>query len=270
MTRMESTLQTDFIAYARTRIVKMQDEGRYDAANKLNMYLKKFVTFLGRNEIPFKDFDSLLVRNYHTWLKNQQLGRNSIALYIRNLKRVYQLAVADGVADECHPFQGQDVSYRVKKERNRLTPKEVIRLRYMDIGGLHPSVVFARDLFLFAVFTKGMTGGDLFYLTKDRIKDGRLTYISKATGREETVPWNAFLQEIVDKHARTGTPYLFPIITTADPKEQWRQHDAAIHNINRNLKKAGRMIGLSFPLTLTVARHSWESLSQEVSIGDLL
>ena len=99
---------TDFIAYTRTCIGEMRDEGRYDAASKLNMYLKKFVTYLGKNEIPFKDFDSLLIRNYHTWLKNQELGRNTVSLYIRNLKRVYRLAVADGVTRERHQFQGVD------------------------------------------------------------------------------------------------------------------------------------------------------------------
>ena len=215
----------------------MQDEGRYDAANKLNMYLRKFITFLGKNEIPFKDFDSLLIRNYNTWLENQKLGRNSISLYIRNLKRVYQLAVADGVTNEQHPFEGVDVSYRVKKEKNKLTPKEVIQLRYMDVSNLHPSAIFARDLFLFAVFTNGMTGSDLFYLTKDNIKGDHLTYTSKATGKEETVIWN---------------PYL------------------AIHNINRNLKKVGQMIDLSFPLTLTVAHHTWKSMTKGLNVVDLL
>lgn len=115
----------DFIAYANSRVEKLQDEGRYDAAVKLKGYIKRFVAYLGRNEVPFKDFDSLLVRNYHAWLKNQELGRNTISLYIRNLKRVYRLAVDDGLATECHPFDGMDVSYRVKrkKDRNRLTPK---------------------------------------------------------------------------------------------------------------------------------------------------
>ena len=239
-----------FISYSRSFIVSMQDEGRYDAANKLNMYLRKFATFLGKNEIPFKDFDSLLIRNYNTWLENQKLGRNSISLYIRNLKRVYQLAVADGATCENHPFEDVDVSYRVKKDKSRLTPKDVIQLRYMGVSNLHPSVIFARDLFFFAVFTNGMTGGDLFYLTKDNIKGDRLTYTSKATGKEETVTWNSYLQEIVDKYSHPDTLYLFPIITSKAPKEQWRQHDTAIHNINCNLKKVGQIIGLSFSFDL--------------------
>ena len=253
-----------FITYANSRVEKLKDEGRYDAANKLKMYLRKFVTYLGKNEIPFKDFDALLIRNYHTWLKNQELGRNTISLYIRNLKRVYRLAVDEGLATESHPFKDMDVSYHIKKmkDRNRLTPKEVMRLRYMDTSGLRPSALFARDLFLFAVLTKGMTGRDMFYLTKNNLKDGALTYTSKVNGKQETVRWNGFLQEIVDKYAQPDTPYLFPVITSEEPKEQWRQHNAAIHTINWNLRKIGKTFGLSFPLNLTVARHSWESLEK--------
>ena len=192
--------EAGFISYSRSFVLKMQDEGRYDAANKLNMYFRKFITILGKNEIPFKDFDALLIRNYNIWLENQKLGRNSISLYIRNLKGVYQLAVADGVTNENHPFEGVDVSYRVKKEKNWLTPKEVVQLRYMGVSNLYPFVIFACDIFLFAIFTNGMTSNDLFYLMKDNIKDNHLTYISKATGKKETVIWNSYLQETVDKY----------------------------------------------------------------------
>ncbi len=263
---------TDFIAYANSRVEKLQDEGRYDAAVKLKGYIKRFVTYLGKNEIPFKDFDALLIRNYHTWLNNQELGRNTVSLYIRNLKCVYRLAVDEGLTVECNPFDGMDVSYHAKsrKDRNRLTPQEVMQLRYMDVSSLRPSALFARDIFLFAIFTNGMTGRDIFYLKKDNIKGGRLTYISKVTGKKESVSWNSFLQKIVDKYAQPGTPYLFPIITAENPQEQWRQHDAAIHSINWNLRKIGRTLGLSFSLNLTVARYSWESLAQGVKISDLI
>lgn len=262
--------ETGFVAYTRMCIGRMQDEGRYDAASKLNMYLRKFIAFLGQNEVPFKDFDSLLIRNYHTWLKNQELGQNTISLYIRNLKRVYRLAVTNGVTCERYPFQSMDVSYRVKKDRNRLTPKDVIRLRYMDVSGLSRSAVFARDMFLFALLAHGMSGSDLFYLTASDIRDGILTYTSKATGKTENVPLGTYLQSIIDRYSRPDTLYLFPIITSEDPQEQWRQHDAAIHTINRNLKKVGRQTGLSFPLNMTVARHSWESMTQEVNINELI
>ncbi len=259
-----------FIAYANSRVEKLRDEGRYDAANKLKMYLRKFIAYLGKNEIPFKDFDALLIRNYHTWLKNQELGRNTISLYIRNLKRVYKLAVNDGLAADGNPFEGMDVSYRVKKERNGLTLEEVKRLRDLDLSGESHQVVFARDIFLFTVYTKGMRSDDIFRLTRKDIRDGQLTYRQHLTGKEISIPWEPVLKEIADRYGRKGTTLLFPVITAKSPREQWRQYDGLLHRINYNLKKLGEMMELGYPLNLTVARHSWESMTKSVSISDLL
>lgn len=261
-----------FIAYANSRVEKLKDEGRYDAANKLKMYLRRFITYLylGKNEVPFKDFDALLMRNYHTWLKNQELGRNTISLYIRNLKRVYKLAVNDGLAADSNPFEGMDVSYRVKKERNGLTLDEVKRLRDLDLSGESEMTVFARDIFLFTVYTKGMRSDDIFRLTSKNIKDGRLTYRQHVTGKEISIPWEPALKEIADRYKQDGTPLLFPVVTAKSPREQWRQYDGLLHRVNYSLKKLGERIGLDYPLNLTVARHSWESMTKSVSISDIL
>ena len=259
-----------FIAYANSRVEKLKDEGRYDAANKLKMYLRRFITYLGKNEVPFKDFDALLMHNYHTWLKNQELGRNTISLYIRNLKRVYKLAVNDELAADSNPFEGMDVSYRVKKERNGLTLDEVKRLRDLDLSGESEMTVFARDIFLFTVYTKGMRSDDIFRLTSKNIKDGRLTYRQHVTGKEISIPWEPALKEIADRYKQDGTPLLFPVVTAKSPREQWRQYDGLLHRINYSLKKLGERIGLDYPLNLTVARHSWESMTKSVSISDIL
>ena len=259
-----------FIAYANSRVEKLQDEGRYDAANKLKMYLRKFIAYLGKSEVPFKDFDSLLIRNYHTWLKNQELGRNTISLYIRNLKRVYRLAVESGLADECHPFEGMDVSYHVKKEKNGLTLAEVKHMRDLDLSSEHPSIVFARDIFLFSVYARGMRSDDIFRLTRKNIQDGQLTYRQHITGKEISIPWEPALQEIADRYRRKGTARLFPVITSKAPHEQWKQYDSLLHRINYSLKKLGEIMGLGYSLNLTVARHSWQSMTKSVSISDIL
>ena len=259
-----------FVAYTNSRVEKLRDEGRYDAAIKLKKYLRKFLNYLGKNEVPFKDFDALLMRNYHTWLKNQELGRNTISLYIRNLKRVYKLAVNDGLAADVNPFEGMDVSYRVKKYRYGLTLDEVKRLRDLDLSGEQQSVVFARDIFLFTVYTKGMRSDDIFRLTRKNIKNGWLTYRQHVTGKEISLPWEPALQEIADRYKRKGTTLLFPVVTAKSPLEQWRQYDGILHRINYNLKKLGEKIGLNYPLNLTVARHSWESMTKSVSLSDIL
>ena len=259
-----------FIAYARSCVKKMQDEGRYDATHKLDSYIGRFTAYLGRNEIAFKDFDSRLIRNYHRWLQDKALGRNSISLYIRNLKRVYRMAVDDGTAKDNHPFEGVDVSYHVKKEKNGLTLDEVRRLKELDLDGRSKAVNFARDMFLFSVYARGMTADDMFHLTRDNISGGILVYTSKITGSRETIVWEQLLRDIADKYALPGTPFLFPVITSADPREQWRQYCGALHNINRNLKTVARLLGLSFPLNMMVAHHTWNSMTKGLTIGNLL
>lgn len=260
----------DFIAYANTRIEKLQAEGRYDAAAKLKGCLTRFAAYLGRDEMPFADFDALLVRGYHAWLKNRKLGNNSISLYIRSLKRVYRFAVDDGVAIERHPFDGVDVGYRVKKKRNGLTLDEVKRLRDLDMSGCCRTVCFARDMFLFSVYARGMRSCDMFHLSAGNIRGDRLVYRQRMTGREVSMRWEPMLQEIVNRHARPGTPYLFPIITAESPRDRWKQYECALHGINRSLKRLGRAAGIDFPLNMTVAHHSWESMTKDLNVGDLL
>lgn len=262
--------EAGFITYARSFVTKMQDDGRYDAAHKLNTYIGRFIAYLGKNGIPVKDFDSLLIRNYRTWLENRNLGRNSISLYIRNLKRVYQLAVEEGLTKERRPFEGVDVSYHVKRQKTGLTLEEVKRLKQLDLSKMNASINFARDIFLFSVYTQGMTADEIFHLTKDNIKDGYLTYTSKTTGRQETIQWSRLHQDIVDKYTKPNTPYLFPIITAEDKQGQWRQHCATLHKINRNLKTIGKLIGLQYPLNMTVAHHTWKSMMKSLNVGDLL
>ena len=259
-----------FITYARRITAEMREKGRYDAAHKLDTYIGRFAAFTGKGDIPIGDLTPQLVSSYRAWLADKALGRNSIALYTRSLKRVYLRAAADGLAAGGNPFAGIDTSYRPKKEKPGLTLDDIRRIARLDLSQSRPAVGFARDMFLFSVLTHGMTGGDIFRLTRSNIHGDRLTYTPKGAAREVTIAYEPALQEITDRHARPGTPYLFPVITAGDAREQWLQHCRALHNINRNLKTIGRRLALPFPLTMTVAHHSWQSMTRSLSLAQLL
>ncbi len=259
-----------FITYARRITAEMREKGRYDAAHKLDTYIGRFAAFTGKGDIPIGDLTPQLVSSYRAWLADKALGRNSIALYMRSLKRVYLRAAADGLATGGNPFAGIDTSYRPKKDKPGLTLDDIRRIAGLDLGQSRPAVGFARDIFLFSVLTHGMTCGDIFRLTRGNIHGDRLTYTPKGAANEVTITYEPALQEIADRHARPGTPYLFPVITACDAREQWLQHCRALHNINRNLKTIGRRLALPFPLTMTVAHHSWQSMTRSLSIAQLL
>ena len=119
---------------------------------------------------------------------------------------------------------------------------------------------------MFSFYMRGMPFVDIAYLKKSDLKNGLITYCRKKTNQPLFVEWEREQQEIVDHYAEQteGTPYMLPIIKKTDGTE-YKQYLRVQENVNRALKKIGRMIGLKQPLTHYVARHSWASIAQDMN-----
>ena len=125
----------------------------------------------------------------------------------------------------------------------------------MDLA-LFPAMDFARDIFMFSFYTRGMSFIDMAYLKKKDLQNGILSYRRQKTGQQLFVKWEKPMQEIVDKYDTNATPYLLPVIRDmhADARRQYKN---AAHLVNDKLKKLGEQLGLDIPLTSYVARHGW-------------
>lgn len=66
------------------------------------------------------------------------------------------------------------------------------------------------------------------------------------------------MQLILDRYPENASKYLLPIIRRSGTNERCTYRNAA-YNINHNLKTVAAMAGITIPLTLYVARHSWAS-----------
>ncbi|MDE6528240.1 MAG: site-specific integrase, partial [Muribaculaceae bacterium] len=123
-----------------------------------------------------------------------------------------------------------------------------------------PTLDYARNMFMFSFYTRGMSFVDMAYLRKSDLRNGILTYRRRKTNRRIYVKWEQQMQEIIDKYTHGATPYLLPIIRDADADVR-RQYCNAVHLVNVSLKKIGELIGLHIPLTTYVARHGWASIA---------
>ena len=124
-----------------------------------------------------------------------------------------------------------------------------------------PSMDFARDMFMFSFCTRGMSFIDMAYLKKTDLNNGCLVYRRKKTGQLLTMEWTRQMQDIVNKYKQNDTRYLLPIITREDGSER-RQYQNQMRKINRSLKDIARLAGLSVPLSLYYARHSWATIAR--------
>ncbi len=252
-----------FIAYARKLIGELREIGRIRTAETYTTALNSLIRFHGESDLLFGEMDSNRMVQYETYLRENDVCPNSSSYYMRNLRAIYNRAVEEGLTEQRNPFR--HVYTGVDKTVKRAVPLKVIRrIRETDLT-LTPAMDYARDLFLFSFYTRGMSFVDMAYLKKKDLQNGVLSYRRQKTGQQLFIKWEKPMQEIVEKYDTSGTPYLLPVIRDMG-KDARRQYKNAAHLVNDKLKRLGERLGLGIPLTTYVARHAWASIARSKNI----
>ena len=253
-----------FLLYGKELLVELKKIGKVRTADTYRNALGSFERFLNdRADIPLEDMDSNLMIAYESWLKGTGICPNNSSYYMRNLRAIYNRAVEQGFVTQQNPFK--HVYTGIDKTKKRAVSLDVIR-EIRDLKLTKKSLIFARDIFLFSFYTRGMSFVDMAFLKKKDLQNGILTYRRNKTGQLLFVKWEKPMQELIDKYDTFDTPYLLSVIRN-NGVDEWHQYQNAAHRINRNLKQIGKQIGLDIPLTTYVARHAWASISQSKNIA---
>ncbi len=259
----QETRQETFFEFMNGVTAVMREFGRIRTSEAYESTLCSFVRFRKGNDMVPDEMDSEMMMSYESYLKEQGVSPNSSSFYMRILRAVYNRAVEKGLTTQKYPFR--HVYTGVDKTAKRAVPLRIIReIKDMDLTG-SPHLDFARDMFMFSFYTRGMSFVDMAYLRKKDLHQGILTYRRRKTGQHLSVKWERCMQEIVDKYETSGSSRLLPIIKTSCPDER-KQYIYAGHNINRSLKIIGRQLKLSIPLTMYVARHAWASIAKSKNV----
>lgn len=225
-----------------------------------------FSHFLCGKDVLFPAFTEELMLEYEAWLKQKQLVRNTTSFYMRVLSAVYNKAVDKGVTIQTLPFK--KVYTGIDRTRKRAIDEEVLnRLRALKLE-LHSSLFYARDLFLFSFYSRGMSFVDMAYLKKTDIRNGVIQYVRQKTQQWMNVRVETCMQEILDRYApqTIGRDYCFPIITSGDGHKAYDQYRNGLSYYNKQLKRLSAMLGISIPLSSHVSRHTWATTAQKKNV----
>ena len=244
-------------------IVRLKQMGKIRTAENYSYTLKSFMQFRGDRDILLSDIDSDLMQLYEAYLHGKGAVRNTSSFYMRILRAVYNRALEKELMEQRNPFR--HVYTGVDKTIKRAVPLSAIkRMKNLDLS-LQPNLEFARDMFLFSFYTRGMSFIDMAHLKKKDLQNGFLSYRRRKTGQQLVIRWERCMQEIVNKcHTWDRNPYLLPILNF--PNESRKQYKYAQSRINVHLKEIANMIGVSIPLSMYVARHSWASIAKSKNI----
>lgn len=258
-----SIKKTTVFEYIKLQMERLKNEGKERTGEIYMELLMSFMKFRNGEDLHFDMIDDSLIRQYESYMRISNLCRNTTSFYLRVLRSVYNRAVREGITEQSNPFKG--VYTGVDKTSKRAVGlREIKRLKELDLSSM-PALDFARDMFLFSFYMRGMSFIDIAYLRKRDLSNGFVVYNRRKTGQQMVVKWEKSMDDIVNKHCNVCNDFMFPIITLQDGTQR-KQYLNKMLLINRHLKRVAHLAGINVPLTMYVARHSWASIAQSQKI----
>lgn len=246
------------VSFTRKLIDDMKRIGKKAPVKRFGTTLNSLLRYTNGNEVVWNDLNSTFILGFESFLMKRGLCRNSTSFYMRNLRAIVNRAIEQDFEVPRNPFK--HVYMGVDKTLKRAVSIGIIRkIRDIDLTG-YPSLDFARRVFIFAFYTRGMSFVDIAFLKKRDLHNGEITYCRRKTRQQIKVKIEPETRMLIDSFGNSETDYLLPIITKKGCDAE-RQYESAYYRINRNLKKVGKMLGLETKLTLYVARHAWASIA---------
>lgn len=249
--------------YMERVIANLKRSGKIRTSETYKSTLNSFKKYRAHEDIMLDSITSETMEGYEAWHKRHGIAPNTISFYTRILRAVYNRAVEANIIESRNPFR--HVYTGVDKTIKRALPLAVIKkIKGLDLSD-SPALDYARDMFLMSFFLRGMSFIDMAFLKKTDLKNGYISYRRRKTGQKLIIGWTKEMQLIIDKYPENKSDYLLPVIRNPKTNERCTYRNAG-YNINHSLKRIAEMVGVTIPLTLYVARHSWASAAKAKGI----
>ena len=252
---------TDFFTQ---QIQKLKNDNRRGTARNYSKTLKSLKAFMKNTDSTFNIVTEQFVESYNTFLIQRGVVRNTISFYMRIFRSVYNKAVTQKIIEQTFPFK--NVYTGVDRTRKRAVTETVIsQLLSIDLKK-SKALQFARDLFIFSFYARGMAFVDIVYLKKSNIQNGYITYVRHKTGQELTIRIETRLQNIIHQYEKKDSPYLFPILNTEDENKAYSQYEIALNYYNRQLKRLSKLLEPNINLSSYTPRHTWATTARNKNV----
>lgn len=252
-----------FFIFMENVIIRLRQLKHIGTANNYRAALSSFKRFRNNEDIPLAAIDHIVMEDYQVYLKSVDLVPNSISFYMRILRAVYNRAVEQELTKDCKPFRTVFTGME-KTLKRAILISDIKRIRELDLS-FRPNLEFARDIFLFLFFCRGMSFIDAAFLKKTDIQNGVLTYRRHKTGQLLHIKIVSQIHELIGRYSTEGLSYLLPVITNSSNDER-KQYEAALRRINNALKNIADMLKLPIPLTTYVSRHAWATIAKSKNV----
>ena len=170
------------MSFAKAEAERIDQEQRHKTAYNYLTAVRSLTQFIGNDKWSFADITTSMLERYQRWLCNRGIRLNTVSVYMRTLRALYNRAVENN-ADS--PFSAVFTGHEQTAKRS-VTESEIRQLLALRLDS-QPHLALARDLFVFSFMAMGMPFVDIAYLKWHQINDGVMHYarqIGRAACRE--------------------------------------------------------------------------------------
>ena len=268
-------------------INKLQNEERVSSADSYSDAKKVFFEFISdktklSQNVKFGDITDSNLEKFELWMLKTGRKSGTVGVYMRNLRRLYNIAINKGVLDKSlYPF-GKD-KYVIPQSINKKKALSLDQIKLIYNYRCDPKTKMKRyvDFFFFSFYCKGMNLKDIAGLQWQNLNGDVINFVRAKTKRSTKqnlktieVELNSDALRIIKEHgvpSKDSTDYIFPIwdkSMDAVRKDKVKKYE--IKNINNALKQIAKELGLSaHNLSFITARHAWASIANESGVNKI-
>ena len=252
-----------FFLFMENVIVRLRQLKHTGTGYNYRAALSSFRRFQNNEDIPLNAISHIIMEDYQAYLKSVGLVPNSISFYMRILRAVYNRAIEQDLTEDRRPFRTVYTGTE-KTLKRAISISDIKRIRELDLS-YRPNLEFARDIFLFLFFCRGMSFIDAAFLKRTDIQNGVLTYRRHKTNQILHIKIIEPIKDLINCYSNKDSPYLLPVITRSEYDER-KQYESALRRVNNALKIIADMVKLPIPLTTYVTRHAWASIAKSKNV----
>lgn len=205
-------------------------------------------------------------------MRNSGMSINGLAIRLRDIRAVFNYAIDEEYTTN-YPFR----KFRIKQEQTakRCLSKETLTAirdyvgdDYWNNNSVHHGFMEEyRDMFMLMFYLIGINASDLFTLPATALKNGRIVYYRKKTGKLYSIKIEPEAMAIINRYK--GSQHLLC------PLDRYGDYRDYLHHMNDGLKNLGRRfkdgIGWSGKaicpaLTSYYSRHTWATIAFDIGI----
>ena len=253
----------DYYSFHKEIIDEFKLSNKISSAKINKDTLNSLKLFHGKDTLKFSDVNYEFISKYDIFLRSRGGTDSGIGIKMRTIRSIYNKAInRKHIPKHLYPFDLYKISKLKKEAKKEYLTEEEIKLLENEIFE-DKKLQFAKDLYLFSFYCRGMNFIDIMKLSSSNLFEGKTSYLRNKTGvdLEFEIPKKA-MKILQFYNVQSLNKYIFPILLTEKMTVQQienRRHKK-IGEINVALKVIMSHLKIDKKITFYTARHTFATL----------